>query len=58
MEKTSTVRVNGNMILKDTSSRLVWTSAIAGRATAFWMKRAKSFWNRKWRRHRKRCNRS
>src|SRR5208337_171167 len=38
---------------KDTSSRLVWTSAIAGRATAFWMKRGKSFWKRKWRRHRK-----
>ena len=47
MKKTNTVRVNGNMIFrKDTSSRLVWTSAIAGRATAFWMKRAKSFWNR------------
>jgi hypothetical protein len=33
---------------------LVWTSAIVGRVTAFWMKRAKSFWNRKWQRHRKR----
>jgi hypothetical protein len=53
MKKTSTVRVNGNMIFKDTSSRLVWTLAIAGRSAAFWMKRAKSFWNRNYRRHRK-----
>jgi hypothetical protein len=46
MKKTSTVGVNGKMIFKDTSSRLVWTSAIAGRTAAFWMMRAKSFWNR------------
>jgi hypothetical protein len=54
MKKTSTVRVNGNMIFKGHSSRLVWTSAITGRAIAFWMKRGKSFRNRKWPRHRKR----
>ncbi len=42
MKKTSTVRVKGNMIFN------------AGRSTAFWMKRAKSFWNRNYRRHRKR----
>ena len=47
MKKTSTVRVNENMISKDRSSRLVWTSAITGRATAFWMKRGKSFCEQK-----------
>jgi hypothetical protein len=46
MKKISTVRVNGNMIFKGHKLTIVWTSAIAGRATAFWMKRAKSFWNR------------
>ena len=39
MKKPSTFRVNGNMIFKGHSSRLVWTSAIARRTTAFWMKR-------------------
>jgi hypothetical protein len=52
MKKTSTVRVNENMIFKG-HKLTVWTPAITGRATAFWMKRGKSFWNRKWRRHRK-----
>jgi uncharacterized protein RhaS with RHS repeats len=32
----------------------VWIWEIAGRSTVFWMKQAKSFWNRKCRRHRKR----
>ncbi len=47
MKKTSTVRVNGNMIFKGHKlSRLVWTLEIAGRSTASWMKQAKSFWNK------------
>ena len=54
MKKISTVRVNGNMIFKGHKLTIGLASAITGRATAFWMKRGKSFWNRKWRRHRKR----
>ena len=46
MKKTSTVRVNGNMIFKGHKLTIGWTSAIVGRTTAFWMKRAKFFWNR------------
>jgi hypothetical protein len=46
MKKTSTVRVNGKTIFKGHKLTIGWTSAIAGRTFAFWMKRAKSFWNR------------
>ena len=52
MKKTSTVRVNGNMIFK--GHKLTIGVDLGDRWSAFWMKRAKSFWNRKWRRHRKR----
>jgi hypothetical protein len=54
MKKISTVRVNGNMIFKGHSGRLVWISGIAGRSTALDINQAKLFWNRNFRRHRKR----
>jgi hypothetical protein len=52
MKKTSTVRVNRNMIFK--GHKLTIGLDLGDRATAFWMKRAKFFWNRNYRRHRKR----
>jgi hypothetical protein len=44
MKKTSTVRVNKNTIFK---GHKLTIGLDLGRATAFWMKREKSFWSRK-----------
>ncbi len=54
MKKISTVQAFGNEILKEQKLTIGWIWEIAGRSTVFWMKQAKSFWNRKCRRHRKR----
>ena len=53
MKKTSTVRVKGDMIFKG-HKLTIGLDLGDRRVTAFWMKRAKSFRNRKWLRHRKR----
>ena len=54
MKKTSTVRVNGNMIFKGHKLTIGMDLGDCWSFTVFWMKQAKSFWNKKWRRQRKR----
>ena len=47
MKKISTVQVFGNEIWKEQKLTIGVDLEIVGRSTVFWMKQAKSFWNRK-----------
>jgi hypothetical protein len=49
MKKTSTVRVNGNMIFKGHKLTIAVDLGDHRSCYCVWMKRGKSFWNRKWR---------